>query len=153
EKIELMTITDMTTLAKLAGYIPPTPPTIWLNFDGHTPPPNSKDSTVLPFQDGASDRDQQIQDILFLTSELFAPFNVKVERTLKPAEIQPHDKQIFVGQVVGANAPFGVTPGASTDYPRASYYQNQGPNTHTYDEAFVDPFDANGVKKWTDTQI
>jgi hypothetical protein len=70
-------ITDMTQLAQQLNPTPPAQPThLYLNFDGFQGQYEGENHTVQPFSGGPSD----IQDILFRTSEEFAPFNVEVSR-------------------------------------------------------------------------
>src|SRR5262249_1231494 len=66
-------ISDMTQLAaefpRHAGAT-----TLWLNFDGNTA------QGVSSFQSISGNRNQDIHDILFRTQEIFAPFDVIVQR-------------------------------------------------------------------------
>ena len=62
---------SMTDVAKLNSPQHPGP-TLWLNFDG------GKGTAVKPFQTATTEQD--IQEILFRTSEIFAPFLVHVQR-------------------------------------------------------------------------
>src|SRR5688572_25930405 len=65
--------TDMTELAQMfprhAG-----PTRLYVNFDGW------QAEGITPFLTVSGSRDQDIQDILFRTSEIFSPFDVQVLR-------------------------------------------------------------------------
>src|SRR5881227_3682416 len=62
---------DMTQVAIMAHAHHDGPTRLDLNFDG------GKNGDVSPFNDGAN-TEQDIQDILFRTAEIFAPFNEQV---------------------------------------------------------------------------
>src|SRR5262245_40373401 len=73
EDRQLLSITDMTGVAQLfPRHSGPT--TLYLNFDGYT------SQGVNAFQSTTGNRSQDIHDILYRTSELFAPFDVEVRR-------------------------------------------------------------------------
>src|SRR5437762_2584345 len=63
---------DLTQVALAHGVIHNNPTHLYLNFDGGI-------GKVGAYTNGAS-TDKDIQDILYRTSEIFAPFNVEVTR-------------------------------------------------------------------------
>ncbi len=75
----------MTTLAQIMPIVPVQthrgPTQLFLNFDGWTNY-DQQGHNIHPFEEGLpqSVQDQDIQDILFRASEIFAPFDVKVSR-------------------------------------------------------------------------
>jgi hypothetical protein len=140
-------ITDMTVLAQ--QY--PThdgPTNLYLNFDGWHDQNHNIGAFTTP------QRDQDIQDILYRASEVFAPFNVEVQRAFGDSihGESNGDTTIFVGDIAGAKGPYAFTPSSSADYPgpvRGIFHQ---PNSDPFDVAYVDPF-LNGSVVWTNTQI
>src|SRR5262245_43611136 len=68
-------VTDMTQLAQQLNPTPPTQPThLYLNFDGFQGAYQGETHNIQPFAGTSAD----IQEILYRTSEEFAPFNVEV---------------------------------------------------------------------------
>src|ERR1700730_5651188 len=55
------------------------PTVLYVNFDGWTKP-DKEGHTIEPFHSTTGNRDRDIQDILFRTSQRFAPFDVEVRR-------------------------------------------------------------------------
>src|SRR2546423_12543197 len=73
EDRQLMSITDMTGVAQLfPRHSGPT--VLYLNFDGWT------SQGVSSFQSTTGDRTRDIHEILFRTAQIFAPFDVQVQR-------------------------------------------------------------------------
>jgi hypothetical protein len=152
-------ITDMTALAlSQVGTPPSTPQHLYLNFDGWT---NSSvtNSSISPF----SGTQQQIDDIIYQVSEIYAPFNVEVQRVygngayLNAAAVsgEPAPTTIFIGGDPNNIGPTGKyaysqTPGQFVDYPHASdptHLLHSDP----YNLAFVDPVSittGNGSTPW-----
>ncbi len=151
-------ITDMTALALSQGGAPPSPQALLLNFDGWTNVPGSvnndgKAHSVSPF----SGTPQQVNDIIFRVSELFAPFDVTVEQIHgggvyangPTSDTESGPSTIFIGgdtANVGNNGKFayGHTPGQFNDYPHAATATTAGDEYHPlhsdfYNLAFVDP--------------
>src|SRR5262245_60307381 len=58
------------------------PMPVALNFDGNFLKDDGPehDAPIAPYDNGSPGRDQNIQDILFRTSEIYAPFDVEVFR-------------------------------------------------------------------------
>src|SRR5579871_2127573 len=92
----------------------------------------------------AAQTDQNIQDILFRVSEIYAPFNVEVTRVTSPnTYFDGSDRQgpstIFVGPSQGdINVGAGSTPDEFSDYPHGGQTDHLR-NSDSYDLAFVDP--------------
>ena len=133
------TATDITTLAKqlqAAGKIAkPTGPTLlYLNFDGWTHTPYSdavNGDNVGAFTGTVRD----IQEILYQTAEVFAPFNVEVLQ-IKGDGVYSTARgatTVFVGVYNGS----GITPGDFMDYPSPARGTDHLPNTDPHDIAFV----------------
>jgi hypothetical protein len=137
-------------------FVPPSgPTTLALNFDGCPNATAQPDYRVSAYTSGnALQTDQNIQDILFRTSEIYAPFNVEVTRLSGANNFLNGSggggpTTIFVGNSIGgAPVGAGVTPSAYGDYPTSG---NPGRlrNGDPFDLAFVDP--AGNVGKVTDT--
>jgi hypothetical protein len=143
-------ITDMTVLAQQW----PThdgPTHLYLNFDGY-----NDGSTVVNKYNGTAN----IQDIIFRTSEIFAPFNVEVSRMYGQNSYDSNSEgntTIFIGDMAvnnstlpgGAvvNGTHSYTPFANSDYPGTTLGGTHAVNSNAYDLAFVDPIgkDARGV--------
>jgi hypothetical protein len=120
-----------------------------LNFDGNprTDGGPEHDFVVAPYDDGSPGQDQNIQDILFRTSEMYAPFNAEVFRAKWANDyLNGSDGSgpttVFVGSCFGAtNCGAGSTPGQYVDHP-----MEKNDNTdHVRDSdpfhlAYVDPF-------------
>jgi len=142
--------TDMTELA-LQDY-PNGPPStaaiLALNFDGWS---NYDGNNIQPFvgttdnnKDGLPDNpDQDIQEILYRVSEMFAPFNIQVVREAGDGTHSESNgtTTIFIGDdssniVKGVNTTNAVTPGEFVDHPQGTDTQL---NSDEYDLAFVDP--------------
>jgi hypothetical protein len=139
----------MTSLAKeFYPNPPPQPALLALNFDGFAT------QGVSPFQG----TNQDIQEILYRTAEVFAPFNVQVRRATgdgakwgqAPPGNSPSPTTVFIGH----NTSGTFTPEGSLDYPRGTwepppppFQDNLGnddddvikPNQNEADVAFVNP--------------
>lgn len=162
ERRLLMTYTDVAQVAQLTPrHVGAT--NLYINFDGGTvsnnpvqDPSGSRGSkTINAFETEAGDkalnRDQDIQDILFQVSEVFAPFDVQVRRAYGAGTIGTGngDSTLFVGRdfanasIKGFNgATFtyttvggDVTLGSSVDSSGSGHMIN----SDAYDVAFVDP--------------
>lgn len=136
-------ITDMTVLAQQW----PThdgPTHLYLNFDGY----NDGTTMVNAYNKSA----QQINEIIFRTSEIFAPFNVEVSRVYG---FNSHDDgnagstTIFIGDNPANNGTdkngkafngvYSGTPAANTDLPGSTLGDKHAINSNPFDLAFVDP--------------
>ncbi len=106
EDRKLMTVTDVADAAALLGHV--TPGThLYLNFDGGQVPTDTSGNnfdTVRPFESEAGDtnlthRNDDIQNILFQVSEVFAPFDVQVVRAYGAGNYSQGngDTTIFIG--------------------------------------------------------
>jgi hypothetical protein len=132
-------------------------PTLWLNFaGGGGDAPNNR---IKPFQTAQTEQD--IQEILFETSEIYAPFNVHVERWFGANNFDTGNAgntTVFVG-FDDANTgtdkngnpvhnPNSYTPGDSVDYCGGNRPSTHILNSDGHDVCFVDPFASfltNGV--------
>lgn len=129
------------------------PTVLWVNFDGW----RDKDHRVRPFQTTTGNRDRDIQDILFRTSEIFAPFDVVVRRAFNNGgrSTRNGDTTVFVGgneanvDKKGNKFAYAVTPWENTDYPNPSRGATHRPNSHVFDVAFVDPMGKGNNGGWT----
>ncbi|HET6884553.1 MAG TPA: Ig-like domain-containing protein, partial [Pirellulales bacterium] len=140
--------TSMTELAQQQQQqgtlpLPSGPTTIYLNFDGWSDCPYNKDKDghnqdVAPFQADTV----TIQDILYRTSEVFAPFDVRVLQISGNGTVseQPGATTIFVNTTFNN---YDFTPTACMDYPCSS--NPNGATSHilnsdyNHDVAFVCP--------------
>jgi hypothetical protein len=128
---------------------PSGPTTLALNFDGGPPATESPNYQVSAYNAGnALQTDQNIQDILFRTSEMYAPFNVQVTRLSGAdnflSEADSHGPTtVFVGASIGDQpVGSGFASGGFSDSPTSvnlTHLRNSDP----YDLALVDPA-ANG---------
>src|SRR5206468_13109065 len=116
------------------------------NFDGWKDH-DKKGHNIQPFQSQTGKRSRDIQEILYRSSEIFAPFNVRVIRIYgegKYDQTKRGNTTIFVGAHTenvkpdGHKYPFAVTPGKYSDFAVPSKPKHQ-PNSDPYDIAFVDP--------------
>ncbi len=138
-------ITDMTDLARVF----PThsgPTSLYLAFDGFSIGQN----TVARYEGAfGGNRDESIQEVVFRTAELFAPFNVQVRRATSPFPqemFQDGATTIAIGDTPLFATVGGVTPGAFADGPSGTLVQ---PNSHPFDIAYVDPvFNGDRSQDW-----
>jgi len=152
---------DMTQLALSIGSYPHAGPTnLYLNFDGS--------NNISPYTDSQNPNQtfQEIQDILFRTSEIYAPFNVEVSRLTGYGNIDQSNNgntTILVGAAAanyknGAKFAYAHTNDNNVDYPGQqrgnwpNYGRDRAPNSDPYDVAFVDPVGANN-SLWSPTTI
>jgi hypothetical protein len=137
---------DMTDLARqFPSHQGPT--RLYINFDGWKNR-DKKGHRIEPFRATTRSRDRDIQEILYRTSEIFAPFNVQVVRITGDGN---YDKgsvgntTVFVGgdtariNSKGEKYIEAVTPGKYLDYPHPATSTSHQPNSDPYDIAFVDP--------------
>ena len=149
-------ITDMTALA--LQFPTPTQPTmLYLNFDGGTSLPGSG-GTIKAF----TGTQKNIDDIIYQVSELFAPFNVDVERisgkgnyAKAPETVGgPSPSTIFIGadtaNVTAAGVKFtaGFTPAAFVDAPFAADPSHR-PHSDPFNLAYIDPDSNLAAGPWT----
>lgn len=127
-------VTDMTDLAK---QFSPHADTLYLNFEGRV----SGLDTVVAYAGSTGDRNRDIQEILFRTSEIFAPFKVTVQRLQDASTWVPGASTVFVGDYLLKAGPAAWTPGDSVDYPGMLRGMNHQPNSDLFpgDIAYVDP--------------
>lgn len=144
-------VTDMTALAQLfprhAG-----PTTLYLNFDGYT------SQGVSSFQSTSGNRTQDIHEIMYRVSEIFAPFDVQVRRIYGDGSMSTSggNTTIFIGDKSGngtgtSNTAYAYAPFANCDYPGSILGVHHQPNSNTFDIAYVDPVSASG--SWSNTTI
>jgi hypothetical protein len=141
-----------TDLSQLPLHYPQraTTTNLYLNFDGGSINDSQTGGgtwNVAAYQPPAGvDRVQAIQDIIYRTSEIFSPFNVRV-RIMRGAgnfSKTNGDTTIFIGdnadnQSGGYNVTDSRTPTASNDWPGDKKGLDHLPNGDAYDLAFVDP--------------
>lgn len=134
-------VTDMTALAAL---FPTTQAqTLYLNFEGF----DTGYFATQPFQSttgNAAHHDRDIHDILFRTSEIFAPFNVRVMRRLWGYGMDGATT-VFIGDRLDINGARAGTPGDFVDYPGDLRGQDHVPNSDPFDLAVVDPVTDEGT--------
>jgi hypothetical protein len=117
----------------LGGYPAAGPTHLYMNFDGYTLPPIGSLVTSQNLSD------QVIQDTLYRTYEMFAPFNVQVSRLLGNGNFDASGDggtTVFVGTNLGGDT---YTPDSNTDYPHPSLSLDHRPNSDSNDMAFVNP--------------
>jgi hypothetical protein len=129
-------ITDMTQLANLFAT-PSTPTHLYLNFDGWADNGNS------PFLHIFGRTTQDVQDIIYRVSEIFAPFNVQVSEEYGDGAYDSGNGSTTV--FVTADGPGGVTPRQYTDYPCVNRGYSHQPNSDPFDLAFVGDYGTNTV--------
>jgi hypothetical protein len=133
--------TEMADLARLfprhAG-----PTMLFLNFDGW------QDRGIDPFMSvtGPADRDKDIQDVLFRTAELFAPFDVQVLRRTGDGSHATDGgaTTIFIGDdsdngTGTANRARAFTESHNVDFPGNWRGITHRLNSDSYNVAYVDP--------------
>jgi hypothetical protein len=113
---------------------------LWLNFDG------GDNGLVHPFS-GPSVTEQDIQEILFRTSEIYAPFNVEVSRMFGFNNMDQGDAgntTIVVGSynrdAKGAKTTEGHVAGDSADYPTSKSGDDHVFHSNKHNIGWVDPF-------------
>jgi hypothetical protein len=147
-------ITDMTQLAQ--QFPTPSAPThLYLNFDGFTnvpsnlAPGNGNNHSVAAF----TGSNQDIQDIIYRVSEIYAPFNVEVSRMYGNGVYDSGNGSttIFIGadsanetnyNNVTVKYSHSVTPGQFADYPTTGNNTHQ-PHSDPFNLAYVDPVGEN----------
>jgi hypothetical protein len=160
----------MTTMAAFSPRMYwPGPTHLYLNFDGgtvsldpvHDPSGKNGTHTIDAFDtekgDATHNRNQDIQEVLFEVSQVFAPFNVQVSR-ISGAGNYDHSgdggSTIFIGgdasNVTSSGSKFKAssTPPTSMDYPSPNDPADW-PNSHPYDIAFVDPVSGTTANRST----
>ncbi|HYV35416.1 MAG TPA: hypothetical protein VE988_06915 [Gemmataceae bacterium] len=147
-------ITDMTGVASLfprhAGAT-----ILYLNFDGNTA------QGVSSFQSTTGNRTSDIHEILFRVSEIFAPFDVQVERIYGNGSLDTSsngNSTIFIGDKTSNgtgvnNGTYAVTPYANCDFPGPTNGISHRPNSNSYDVAYVDPVYGSSLLSWNNTTI
>jgi hypothetical protein len=142
-----------TDITKLARQFPrhKDPTVLWVNFDGWRNYYGKKDS-IQPFRSTTSNRDRDVQLILFRTAEMYAPFDVQVIRAFGDARFDRRplgNTTIFVGAntanvLKGKKFVRGHTPGKYADNPGVTRGDRHRPNSDPYDLGFVDPDNERG---------
>jgi hypothetical protein len=124
----ILTGVDMSTMAATIGGYPPAGPThLYLNFEG---------GGVIA---SAGLSDQQIQDTLYRTSEIYAPFNVEVSRLYGSGTADTSgdgSTTVFVGNNT-TTAGYSFTPPENSDYPHVTTLFTHRPNSDGNDVAYV----------------
>jgi len=172
---------ELTTVAQqFAPHAGPT--TLYLNFDGWS---HYDDDpiwgctfgchSISPFATTTGNREQDIQEILFRTSELFAPFNVQVRRKFGDGDISHSNgnSTVFIGNDSGVSNTYAYTPFSHTDAPIRNrqlslepYVNPDGsvgvhyvfgdhqPNSDAWNYARVDPINnSNPAENWNNNRI
>jgi VCBS repeat-containing protein len=156
----LLLASDMTQLAKSLGVHSSGPTHLYLNFDGLFLPTilPARGTNVQPYQDvqgGVDQTDQDIQEILFKTSEIYSPFDVEVSRLYGKTNADGSGDggtTVFVGEdptnvINGSKQTYSFTPANSMD---DALEQNEDhvPHSNPNNVAFVDPI-TNAAAPWT----
>jgi hypothetical protein len=131
---------------------------LWVNFDGWSNYAKTKNS-IYPFNTTTGNRDRDIQEVLFRTQEMFAPFDVQVVRAFGNGRYDRRplgNTTVFIGANSahvrnGKKFPLAHTPGRFTDFPGQVRGDSHRPNSDPYDLAFVDPIAQEG-DKWKNTR-
>jgi hypothetical protein len=133
------------------------PTVLYLNFDGWA------NENVSAFQSTtAAGRDLDIQEVIYRTAEIFAPFDVQVERIRGNGAMSTANGNttVFIGDdgdngTGNANQERYYTPFDNSDYPQSALGFTHVPNSNGYDFAFVDPvlFSGGAIQSRTNLQI
>src|SRR5205823_5517085 len=127
---------DYTALVQsLGGYPHPGPTHLYLNFDG------TSANNVAAFTGTNND----VQEVLYRTSEIFAPFNVEVSRMYGFGNYDAGSNgntTIFVGN---NNTQSSFTDFHNTDQPNTTNGSGHRPDSEPYHVGFVDPRALNGL--------
>jgi hypothetical protein len=142
-------VTGYALLAQQVGTTHVGPTFIYLNFDGGDVSYTAADSsTVTEHISGFTGSAQDIQTIINDVSQIYAPFNVVVQRITGAGNFDSSyagNTTIFIGadsNHVAANSrkyATSFTPFVFCDAPWAFKGYNHVPNSDAYDLAFVDP--------------
>jgi hypothetical protein len=138
-------------LAQIPFVAPSGPTTLALNFDGENfysqggflgIGANSINVGSYSVNGSLAQTDQNMQDILFRVSEIYAPFNVQVTRLHGGNTYLSNNgnSTVFVGPSGDTGA--GTTPDEFVDYPISSLFSVPR-HAEAYHLAFVDPFQNN----------
>jgi hypothetical protein len=139
EERSMMSITDMTGVASLfPRHSGPT--MLYLNFDGWT------GQGVSSFQSTTGNRTQDIHDIIFKTSQIFAPFDVEVRRIYGNGAYDSSsagNTTIFIGDKTSngtgtSNGTYAYTPWVYCDFPGQVQGISHRPNSDAFDIGYVD---------------
>lgn len=138
----------LTDVAQVAALYPrhAGPTDLYLNFDGWA------DNLISPYQEHTGNYNQNVQEILFRVSEIFAPFDVRVHRLYGNGVRSQSggDTTIFIGDKMG-NTDWYESPWGGWNLENRAYaYAPSGdrpsvgaglhvPNSNAYDVAYVDP--------------
>jgi hypothetical protein len=149
---------DLSMLA-VARTAPPAHPSpiLWLNFEG------GKNGGGRPFAETNGNipgfnTERDIQEVLFLTQEIFAPFDVTVKRWFASNEFDRGDSgntTVFIGDDSlntrgGVNGTYAYAQGDSVDVPGVgSNSSTHLPNSNPYDVCWVDPFSMPAGGAWS----
>jgi hypothetical protein len=147
---------DMTELARqFQPHKGPT--TIFVNFDGWRNF-DKKGHDIQPFQATTKSRDRDMQEILYRTTEIFAPFNVQVVRIVGDGKSDGGtngNTTVFVGgntrniDAKGQKFTEAVTPGPFMDYPSVATSTSHRPHSNPFGIAFVAPMVQNKSGGWS----
>lgn len=155
EDRQLPTVTSMTGLAQLfPRHSGPT--MVFLNFDGNT---SQGVSSFTSPSGNAANRTQDIHEIMYRVSEIFAPFDVQVRRIYGNGAMDTtanNSTTVFIGDMTSNgtgvnNKAYAGTPWANSDYPGQVLGFHHAPNSNAFDVAYVDP--VAWMSNWSNTQI
>jgi hypothetical protein len=150
----MLSVTDMTGMAQLfPRHSGPT--VLYLNFDGYTA------NGVSSFQSTRGNRNPDIQEILYRTSEIFSPFDVEVRRIYGNGNYDSSsngNSTIFIGDNTNngtgaSNGAYAGTPWVYADFPGDVKGIHHQPNSDSFDLAYVDPVYGSSLSSWSNTQI
>lgn len=142
--------TEMSQVAN--QFDPPDQPSVlYLNFDGRS------SQYVSPFQGTTDSTTRDIQEILFRTSQIFAPFNVEVKRAYGNNTIGAGQgaTTLFIGDKLGNTSLYDDPAGgmyvenytrayANVDYPSPGTGIYHVPNSDPSNVGYVDPYSYSG---------
>lgn len=155
--------TPYVEMSQLAQDTPTEATSLFLNFDGYS------DEGVMAYESLDGTRHQDIQEILFRTSQNFAPFNVEVKRAWGNSNLWTSDgaTTIFIGDKL-SNTVYAVEgpdagwvsntayASAEVDYPRLGDVLHEI-NSDPFNKGFVDPYsynsDTGAESSWSPFQI
>lgn len=145
------TVWDYTHLVQVIGGYPHAGPThLYLNFDG-------KDNITPYFNTSSIQTSKDIQEIIFRTSEVFAPFNVQVSEMSGQGNYDSGsdgNTTVFIGSDPsnmnnGVKFSYSHTEAKYSDYPGFAKYYEHTPNSDDHDIAYVDPYSNTGLQSTT----
>jgi hypothetical protein len=135
---------------------------LYLNFDGWQSEEVAGFNATTPDDGNAAtdERERDIQDIIFRVSEMFSPFDVKVQRLSGNGVrvMSGGATTVFIGDACrfgggSDNRSGGRTPDDNFDAPGDIHGDSHIPNSNRYDVTFVDPVDHNPADAFNNDRI